>query len=151
MSQSLSRILVHLIFSTKHRYPFLTDPQVRQKLNAYIMGILENLHCPHLAVNGASDHVHIFFALSKNTALAALVEEVKRGSSKWVKTQGPSLADFYWQSGYAAFSVSPSRIPDLVRYIENQENHHRVVSFQDELREFFKKHGVEFDERYVWD
>jgi putative transposase len=151
MSQSLSNILVHLIFSTKHRQPLLADAESRAKLHAYMMGILNNLECPCLAIGGISDHVHILFVLSKKTSLARVVEEVKRSSSKWIKAEEPALADFYWQTGYAAFSVSASKRDEVWSYVRNQEQHHRAVSFQDELRAFFKRHGVNFDERYVWD
>lgn len=151
MSQSLANILVHLIFSTKHRQPFLADSQTRTKLNAYVMGILKNLDCPCLAIGGTSDHVHVLFVLSKKTSLIRVVEEIKRSSSKWIKGQDGAPRDFYWQTGYAAFSVSASNLDQVCGYIRNQEQHHRTVSFQDELRAFFTKHGVAFDERYVWD
>ena len=151
MPQSLAQVLVHLIFSTKHRQPFLQSKESREAMNAYIIGILANLKCPSLIVNCVEDHVHILFSLSRNLAIADVVEEVKKSSSGWIKTQDPSCRDFFWQSGYAVFSVSPSNAPRVTLYIENQEEHHKQISFQDELREFFKKHGVEFDERYVWD
>ena len=151
MPQSLSKVLIHLIFSTKNRAPFLKDPQHRDALIGYLIGILKNLECPSLIVNGVEDHIHILCGLSRNITLAQLVEEIKRSSSRWAKTHDASLRDFYWQNGYAAFSVSESGVPAVRRYIENQAEHHRRVSFQDELRAFFHRHNVEFDERYVWD
>jgi REP element-mobilizing transposase RayT len=150
MPQSLARNLIHLIFSTKNRFPYLS-PSIRPELNAYLAGILRQWDSPAVAVGSVEDHVHALFLLSKNQALCKIVEEVKRGSSKWIKTKAPSLAGFYWQNGYGAFSVSQSNLLRVRRYIDNQEEHHRRISFQDEFLEFLKRHGVEYDERYVWD
>jgi len=150
MSQSLVNNLVHLIYSTKHRQPWISDDD-RADLFAYQAGIFKQWDSPALIIGGVKDHVHALFALSKNYALKKIVEEVKKGSSKWMKTGQPKISDFCWQAGYAAFSVSQSNVPAVKSYIENQEEHHRTISFQDELRAFFKKHKVAFDERYVWD
>ena len=151
MSQSLSKIWTHLIFSTKDRYPFLTEKSVREQLHAYMASILGNHECPTLLVGGTTDHVHSLFVLSKNHSIAQIVYEVKRSSSKWIKTQGREYRKSYWQGGYGAFSVSQSHVEQVRRYILRQEQHHRKVTFQDELREFFKRYEVEYDERYVWD
>ncbi len=148
MPQSLARNLIHLIYSTKNRHLCLTD-DLRPKLFAYKAGILKEWDSPALVIGGVADHVHLLFTLSKNHALSKLVEEVKKGSSKWLKTQG--LKDFHWQAGYGAFSVSESNSSQVTRYIERQETHHRRLSFQDEFRAFLSRHGVAFDERYVWD
>lgn len=102
-------------------------------------------------IGGIEDHVHALFSLSKNYAVKKVVEEVKKDSSKWMKSNGPRNKDFYWQNGYAAFSVSQSNMQDVRAYIENQAEHHRKMSFQDELRALFDRHEVEYDERYVWD
>lgn len=150
MAQSLAKNLIHLIFSTKHRQPLLT-PEIRPDIHAYLGGILRELDCPSLCIGGVADHVHILFQLSKNLALSKAIEELKKSSSKWVKTKAPSLKDFYWQNGYGAFSVSPSNTSTVIRYIERQEEHHRKLSFQDEFRQFLRRHQVEFDEQYVWD
>ena len=150
MSQSLAKILVHLTFSTKERRPLIRDEE-REKLHAYIIGILENLKSPSLQTNSVKDHVHILFALSKNHALAFVNGEVKEASSKWIKSQGDWYREFYWQGGYAAFSVSESQAEVVRRYIQNQPEHHQKVSFQDELRALLEKHEVKYDERYVWD
>ncbi len=150
MSQSLVKNLVHLIYSTKHRQPWILD-ETRNGLYAYQAGIFKRWENPALAIGGAEDHVHALFSLSKNHALMKIVEEVKKGSSKWMKTDGPRNTDFHWQNGYAAFSVSRSNAVEVQRYIENQEEHHRRMTFQDELRALFGRHGIEFDERYVWD
>lgn len=116
----------------------------------YMAGILANWKSPAVIIGSVEDHVHVLFCLSKNHALCEVVEEVKRDSSKWLKAQGPEFAEFYWQNGYGAFSVSPSLEDTVRRYIANQEEHHKKMSFQDEFREFCRRHGVEFDEHYVW-
>ena len=125
--------------------------EIRQDLHSYLGGILREWKSPAIIMNSVADHIHILFCLSKNCALKDIVEEIKKGSSKWIKTKGAQFAKFHWQAGYAAFSVSQSAVPTVRRYIENQEAHHRKVGFQDEFREFLKKYEVEFDERYVWD
>jgi len=150
MSQSLVKNLVHLVYSTKHRSAWI-PAEIRQPLYAYQAGIFQAWESPALIIGGVEDHVHALFSLSKNYALKKIVEEVKKGSSKWMKAEGTGNAEFYWQNGYAAFSVSQSNADDVKRYIENQEEHHRRMSFQDEVRAFFARHGIEFDERYVWD
>jgi REP element-mobilizing transposase RayT len=149
MSQSLTVNLIHLIYSTKNRLPCL-ETAIRPALYAYKAGILKQWDSPALLINGVEDHVHILFSLSKKHALIKVVEEVKRGSSKWIKTQGPQFADFHWQNGYGAFSVSQSNVEQVREYIANQEEHHRKKTFQEEFRQFLEKHGLEYDERYVW-
>ena len=150
MSQSLVKNLLHLIFSTKHRTPWI-PADVRPQLFAIQAGIFKNWDSPALAIGGTDDHVHALFSLSKNYPLTKIVEQVKASSSKWMKKEGTGNSQFQWQSGYAAFSVSQSSVGDVKRYVENQEEHHRRMTFQEELRLFFKRHAVEFDERYVWD
>jgi REP element-mobilizing transposase RayT len=141
----------HLIFSTKDRYPFLSDPNIREETHKYLAGILRKHDCPTLVVGGVADHAHALFTLSKNHSIAEIVYEVKRGSSKWIKTKGPEFKKFHSQSGYGAFSVSQSHVELVRRYIEGQERHHRRVTFEDEFREFLRRYEVEFDERYLWD
>jgi putative transposase len=150
MSQSLVKNLLHLVFSTKHRAPWIPQT-VRERLYAYQAGIFKEWDSPAIVIGGVEDHVHALFSLSKNHALKKIVEEVKKGSSKWMKSDGTGNADFYWQNGYAAFSVSESNVEAVKRYIQNQEEHHRKMTFQDELRALFERHQVAFDERYVWD
>jgi REP element-mobilizing transposase RayT len=150
MPQSVSSILIHLIFSTKNREPFIT-PAIEPELHPYIAKILRELKSPCLALNGTSDHIHILFALSRIITIAALVEEVKTNSSKWIKTKGREFKNFHWQRGYGAFSVGQSDIEVVKSYIRNQKEHHKRVTFQDEYREFLKSYGIDFDERYVWD
>jgi REP-associated tyrosine transposase len=150
MPQSLVKNLLHLAFSTKHRELWI-PPTVRERLYAYQAGIFKEWDSPALIIGGVEDHVHALFALSKNHPLTKIVEEVKKGSSKWMKREGTLNADFYWQNGYAAFSVSQSNVAAVKRYIENQEEHHRKMSFQDELRALFKRNQVDYSEEYVWD
>ena len=150
MPQSLAKNLVHLIYSTKNRTPCL-DREVLVRLFAYQAGILKDWESPALVIGGVSDHVHALFCLSKNHALAKVIEEVKKGSSKRLKTQGSAFGDFHWQAGYGAFSVSQSNVEELRRYIEQQEEHHRGRSFQEEFLAFLKRHGMEYDERYLWE
>ena len=148
MPQSLTNILVHLIFSTKHREPWICD-EVRPHLNAYVVGTLANHQSPSVATNSVNDHMHILFALSKTYSVSKIVEEVKTGSSRWMKEQG--IRGFHWQNGYGAFSIGQSQVAAVKKYIARQEQHHRRVSFQEEFRQFLERYQVPYDERYVWD
>ena len=150
MPQSLSRILIHLVFSTRHRERVLT-PAVQSELHPYLAGTLDHLDCPSLQVGGVEDHVHLFFGLSRTRSIAEVVEAVKTSSSTWIKSKGPEFSGFHWQSGYGAFSVSRSGADPVVAYIRNQAQHHHRMSFQDEYRHVLERYGVAFDERYVWD
>jgi REP element-mobilizing transposase RayT len=151
MSQSLAKILVHGVFSTKDRRPFLRDKNLRDELHRYIGGILNQLDCQPIIVGGVEDHVHLLCVLSRTCQVAEMVKEVKRGSSLWLKTKSTDLHDFAWQSGYGIFSIGFSQIETVRNYIARQEEHHRNVSFQDELRELLQRYEIEFDERYMWD
>jgi len=150
MSQSLSSILIHLVFSTKLREPFITS-EIEPELHAYLARVFHKCDSPSLLIGGAKDHIHPLFALSRTTSLAELVEEIKKSSSKWIKTKGTEFRNFQWQAGYGAFSIGQSGVFDLKRYITNQKEHHRHRSFQDEYRALLKRYDVEFDERYIWD
>jgi len=149
MPQSLANLYVHLIFSTKDRVPFLTK-EVRPDLHAYMATVLANLNSPAVLINSVEDHVHILFNMSRTVTLAQVVEDVKKSSSKWIKTQSPKLTTFAWQAGYGGFSVSESNVPKVENYIRGQEEHHRVKTFQEEYRVFLEKHKIEYDEQYVW-
>lgn len=151
MPQSLAQIYLHLVFSTKERRPFFQEQAFREQAHAYLAGACEKLGSPAIIVGGVEDHLHILCRLSRTGSVADLVKELKRESSKWVKIERPKLAVFQWQSGYGAFSVSPSHVAALKKYIENQEVHHRRESFQNEFRRLLRKYGVDYDERYVWD
>jgi putative transposase len=150
MPQSFARIQVHLVFSTKHREPTLNDG-VRGSLHAYMAVVLQNMNCPAVLINSVADHIHILFELGRTRSVSEVVEDVKKASSKWLKTQGTELAGFAWQSGYGAFAVSESNVTDVREYIEQQREHHRHKSFQEEYRALLKRHRMTFDETYVWD
>jgi putative transposase len=150
MPQSLSSILIHLIFSTKNRELFLT-PEIDTELYPYMASIFKAMKSPALIINGTSDHVHTLLSLSRVITIADLVEEVKTESSKWLKTKGREFKNFHWQNGYGAFSIGQSQVPAVKRYIARQKEHHRRITFQDEYRKFLKLYRVDYDERYVWD
>src|ERR1700704_4989645 len=146
MPQSLSSVLIHLVFSTKNRESFIA-PAIEPELHPYMAKIFRALKSPSLAIDGTADHVHILFCLGRVMKIADLVEEVKTGSSKWIKTKGSEFRNFYWQKGYGAFSIGQSQVPALKRYIRDQKRHHKRVTFQDEYRAFLKRYQVEYDER----
>lgn len=150
MPQSLAQILVHLVFSTKNRECLLAD-DIRDELHAYIGGIAENHRGALLKAGSVADHIHLLLAHPRTSSPAKLVEEIKTGSSKWLKTQGTRYSNFHWQGGYGMFSVSPSHRAALESYIGNQAEHHRTVTFQEEYRRLLNKYEIQYDERYVWD
>ncbi len=150
MPQSLSLVIVHIIFSTKDRFACL-DPMTRPHLHAYLATVAQNYKCECYRAGGTADHVHLAVRLSRVTTIAELVEKLKTSSSKWLKMQRPGLCRFAWQRGYGAFSVGPNEVEALEAYIANQEEHHRVRTFQEEYLALLKKYGVQYDERYVWD
>jgi putative transposase len=150
MGQSLVKNYIHIVFSTKYRQP-LIQPQFEQNLYSYIGGTCKELECYPVKIGGYVDHIHILCMLSKKLPLMKLVQDIKSSSSKWMKEQDPSLANFYWQNGYGAFSVNYKDIKTVSNYIENQHAHHAGVDFQNELRFILNKQEIEFDERYVWD
>ena len=149
MPQSLSKVYVHIAFSTKERHPFIDD-NIKHELWSYIGGICDGLECNPVRVGGHHDHVHICCLLSRKLTQVTLLETVKRDSSKWIKTKGGRYADFHWQDGYGVFSVNPTEIDKVVEYINNQHEHHKRRTFQEELLAFLKKYGVDYDERYLW-
>ncbi|MDZ7288596.1 MAG: IS200/IS605 family transposase [candidate division KSB1 bacterium] len=150
MPQSLSKILVHVIFSTKHRQP-LIRPEIETELFKYMASICREYESPALIINGTVDHVHILLSLSRKIALSDLLEKVKKSSSKWIKTKGAFYENFYWQNGYGAFSIGQSGVEAVKEYIAKQKERHRKKTFQEEYRAFLKKYQIEYDERYVWD
>jgi putative transposase len=150
MPQSLANILIHIVFSTKNRVPLIT-PEIESELYPYLGSIFNGCKSPSLAIGGTADHIHILCSLHRSMDITTLLEQVKSDSSRWIKTKGPQFADFYWQSGYGAFSIGQSGVEALKAYIANQKEHHRTVTFQEEYRLFLKKYEVEYDEHYVWD
>ena len=150
MSQSLVKNYIHLIWSTKYR-EHLIHPPVEQELHAYLGGICKRMECHPIKIGGHTDHVHVLCKLSQKIALMKLLEEIKSHSSKWMKTKGEELSNFYWQDGYGAFSVNPVDLDRVIAYIANQREHHSKITFQDEYRAILKRYKVDYDERYVWD
>jgi REP element-mobilizing transposase RayT len=151
MPQSLVQIYVHIVFSTKQREPFLREDVLRAKLDAYLTGTCRNLESPSVIIGGVEDHVHILCRLSKTISVSVLIRELKRESSKWVKSESSRLTMFQWQNGYGAFSISPAHVDDLRQYIANQAEHHKTETFQEEFRRLCRKYGLKIDDRYVWD
>jgi putative transposase len=149
MAQSLSYLLVHVVFSTKDREPLIL-PAFRDDLHAYLATVARNTGCDCYRVGGMADHVHLALKLSRTLSIAQLIETLKTSSTKWFKTQSPILANFAWQNGYGAFSVGPTNLQPLVQYIENQESHHTKRTFQEELRAFLNEYGIDDDEGYLW-
>jgi len=150
MPQSLSLILVHLVFSTKDRLPFI-GASVRDGLHAFLAGVARTAGCECFRVGGTTDHVHVAVRLSRTLTVAQLIEDLKTTSSKWMKQQSAKLGAFAWQRGYGAFSVGTGDQQALLEYIDNQEEHHRTRTFQEEYRAFLNKYGISYDEHYVWD
>lgn len=150
MPQSLSKIILHIVFSTRNRESWIF-PELRQELYAYLATICKAHKSYALKIGGTVNHIHIATTLPRTLTVSKLVEEIKKSSSKWIKKKDVRLNKFVWQAGYGVFSVGGSQSDDLVRYIEQQEDHHRQKSFQEEYREFLKKYNTEYDERYLWD
>ncbi len=150
MPQSLAKLYVHLVFSTKHRERWLTD-DIRVDLHAYMGGILNGMGCVPIEINSEPEHVHALFILSRTIPLSEAVGNLKKSSNDWLREKNGKFADFYWQAGYGAFSVGQSGVEKLREYIRSQREHHQQVSYQDEVRAFFRRYKIEFDERYVWD
>jgi len=150
MSQSLVNVVVHLVFSTKDRRPLLRDEE-RGQLHAYVTGVLKNHDSPVIEINSVRDHIHILLAQSKNHAPAKIVEQVKASSSGWIKSLGPWYSDFNWQAGYGEFSVSPTHVEAVRRYIRSQAEHHQKQDFPGEYRGLCEKNGKPLDDRYAWD
>ena len=150
MPQSLVSLHVHIVFSTKHREPFIT-PELAPRLHSYLGGIGRGANSPLIAVGGIADHVHILAALGRQTCIADLVRDLKANSSAWIHKEFSEHAQFAWQAGYGAFAVSKSNVEAVKGYIARQEEHHAKQSFQNEFREFLNLHEIEWDEEYVWD
>ena len=148
VAHTYTNILIHALFSTKNRYPWLIA-EVRDELFLYLGGTVNKLGGQSVLVNGAEDHVHMLLVQPPRLSLADLMEKVKANSSGWVKKRWPSRRAFAWQSGYTAFSVSKSHATQVKRYIANQQEHHRKLSFQEEVLAFLEKHGIAHDPHFV--
>jgi len=152
MPQSLAKVIVHIVYSTKSREPWLEDKTIRGELFAYNASILSSsMDCPVILIDGVEDHIHILCLLSRKFSIMDVIKKSKTETSKWLKRKGPDLRNFQWQAGYGIFSVSESKVKQTKRYIAQQQEHHKRFSFQDEFRELCKRYGVSIDERYVWD
>ena len=147
----LGRLLIHTVFSTKHREPVFQDLDLRRQLHAVMAGGVKHLGCIPIQIGGMSDHVHIFSTLSRTLCVANFVKEVKRSSTNWIQQLGDQYGHFHWQIGYGSFTVSESNWDDVNNYVLNQEHHHRKMTYQDEFRELLRRHKIEWDEEHVWD
>jgi putative transposase len=150
MAQSLSRVLVHIIFSTKERFAFLVDIELRNRIHRYIAQVFNEHDAPAIEVGGTEDHVHILFLLSRNHEMSEIIRKAKANSSSWVKTEQGFLSKFEWQGGYGAFSIHQSQIDQLANYIRSQVEHHRRRTFQEEYLDFLREYRIPYDERYLW-
>jgi REP element-mobilizing transposase RayT len=150
MSHSYSRLVYHIIFSTKERRPLLTR-EIRARVHAYLGGIVRNLNGEPLAINGMEDHMHLLVGLPAKLSVPEAVRDIKANSSKWMHEEKLLNADLGWQTGYSAFTVSKSGEDAVRRYISDQERHHGKMTYQDELMKLLERHGVEYDPRYLWD
>ncbi len=150
MAHTFSNLLVHVIFSTKDRLPLIKD-EIKADLLAYMGGILREIRVFPMVLNATEDHIHMLVRIPPETAPAECMRVVKTNSSRWVHEKWPDRRTFGWQTGYAAFSVSESARLQVVRYIQKQQQHHRKISFQEELVAYLKKNGIEHDERYIWE
>ena len=149
MPHSYISNLMHCVFSTKERRRIIT-PEIRERLWPFMGGIARENNMKALAIGGTADHIHILVSLPAIMPIAKAIQLIKGGSSKWLHKAFPAQHDFAWQEGYGAFSLSISHVRNTVAYIQRQEEHHRGKSFKDEFRGFLKKHGIEYDERYMW-
>ena len=150
MPQSLAQILLHIIFSTKNREP-LIHLEIEKELYAYMASICNDNGCYAHRIGGTQDHIHITCNLSRTITVSKLLEEVKKSSSKWIKTKGDLYKNFTWQKGYGAFSLGMSQLTSVKKYVEQQKEHHKHKTFKEEYLEFLEKYQVKYDERYVWD
>jgi len=148
MPQSLAKVVIHIVFTTKYGQKIITD-DIRPELHSYIIGILSELHSFTYELYANPDHIHILCTLPRTITMADIVSKIKTSSSKWIKKKG--IENFYWQEGYGIFSVSSSKIITVSKYIKNQPEHHFEADYKDEFRIFLKENGIVYDERYVWD
>ncbi|MBN2505881.1 MAG: IS200/IS605 family transposase [Verrucomicrobia bacterium] len=150
MANTFTSLHYHMIFSTKHRQRWIL-PNIEQRVWAYMGGIAKQNELHACLIGGVEDHVHILLGMPPKMSVSEALKRIKGGSSGWMKANFPGCQHFAWQDGYAAFSVSKSEIPGVEDYIRNQREHHRTKTFQEEYRDFLDKHGIQYDERYLWD
>jgi putative transposase len=150
MAQSLADIILHIVFSTKERLP-LIKPSVEEELYSYISGVCKKLNSPVIKINGVEDHIHILLQLGRTIAVSDLISEIKSSSSRWIKTKDPFFNNFSWQGGFGVFSVSRQNLEGAKHYLEGQKEHHKKVSFKEELLALLKRTEIKYDEKYLWD
>jgi putative transposase len=149
MAHSFAAVWLHIVFGTKNRLPFLHD-SIRPELHAYVAAVLQRLDCPARLINSVDDHLHALVRLSRRVSIEKVLEAMKANSSRWLKTKGGPLRHFQWQAGYGAFSVSPSQVETVRRYIARQAEHHRRVTFQEEYEDLLRRQGFAFDPDALW-
>jgi putative transposase len=149
MSRTFTSLLTHLVFSTKDREPLIVS-EMKQELYAYLGGLTRELKGKSYGINGTSDHVHMLISLPPVISISDALRFLKSNSSGWVHDRWRKRRAFAWQLGYGAFSVSRSNVDGVLKYISNQETHHRRITFKDEFIDFLVKHEIEYDERYIW-
>lgn len=150
MSHSVNQIIVHIVFSTKKRYPFI-HKDIRSRLHAYQSVIVRSQKCQAYRVGGIADHVHLAVGLGLTISIAELINKIKSNSARWIKAVDPSLSDFAWQQGYACFSITPTKLDLVKRYIERQEEHHRNLDFKHEYIRLLRVHRLKINEAMLWD
>lgn len=150
MAQTIFSCYIHIIFSTKNRVN-LVPAEIESDLFAYIGGICKRYECLLLAAGGTSNHIHLLISINKNHLIPTIIGDIKRGSSKWLKDKSNMLSKFAWQDGYSAFSVGYSQLNAVTQYISTQKEHHAEKLFEDEMRTFYRKYDIAFDEKYIWD
>ena len=148
MSQSFVQFYAHIVFHTKNNKQ-LIRPEIEAELYSYLGGILKNYKSNPIRIGGTSDHIHILCTLPKTMAPADLVEEIKKSSSKWIKSKGAHFQNFYWQDGYGGFSLSSSGVEAVKKYIFNQKEHHKKVSYIDEYKKLLDEYGIPYEEKYL--
>jgi REP element-mobilizing transposase RayT len=144
---SYHSLYYHLIFATKNRCSFLNDPQL-EEMYKYMTGVIKSLKAKLFMINGPSDHVHIALSTPPDISVSDCARSIKANTSRWIHERFEGLNNFRWQEGYSAFSVSKSNMPQVVRYIQNQREHHKIVTYEDELKSFLKKHQIEYNAKY---
>ena len=150
MPQSLSDVAIHIVFSTANRHPWIKTT-IESELHSYMVGICRNLDSPVIKINGTEDHIHILLVLGRTISISKLVSELKSNSSRWIKLKDALLCDFAWQRGYGVFSVSRPNIDSVIKYIASQKEHHKTLTFKEELLSLLSRAGLSYDEKYLWD
>ena len=150
MTQSLADIIIHFVFSTKERNPWI-QTDVEEELYQYICGVCRNLDCPVIKINGVADHIHVLLQLGRTIAISKLIAEMKSSSSRWIKTKGNQYGDFAWQGGYGGFSVSRPSLEGAKKYLSSQKEHHKTVTFKEEFLIMLQRAQIPYDEKFLWD